>query len=307
MSVTLVAQDATAAYSADAPPAISNVDLEIRPGSAIGIVGESGSGKTTIARMLAGFLSPIAGSVTVNGRTWASVPRTDAIRGSVQFIFQDPYGSLNPWQTVLQSVSEAVQVGEHVTRRRAQSRAKKLLESTGLSRDVFPRRPRALSGGQCQRVGIARALASQPQIIIADEPTSAVDVSVQAQILNLLLELQQERHLGLVLISHDLAVVRHLTDDALVVYRGRVLERGPTETLLLEPAHPYTRLLLDSLPGSAAPVAQIRNEGVADHSCRFAERCSRLDLLCDPVPVTHLSAHHEVVCRHPLSRPAYEE
>jgi oligopeptide/dipeptide ABC transporter ATP-binding protein len=304
LSVTIEVKGAVGAYGVNGPRVLHEIDLVVEPGSAIGVVGESGSGKTTLARMLVGFLDPVEGSVTVNGQRWKEISRRSPLRGSVQYIFQDPYGSLNPWMTALEAVAEAVEVHDRVSSSAARARATELLASTGLSADAMIRRPERLSGGQCQRVGIARALASRPSIVIADEPTSALDVSVQAQILNLLLELQIQQQIGLVLISHDLGVVRHLTDTTLVIYRGRTLERGPTQAILAAPAHPYTRLLLDTVPGSDSPLETVVNQGEDRHPCVFAGRCPRLAANCVELAITDLNDSHSVLCRHPFVGPS---
>ena len=226
------------------------------------------------------------------------------MRGAgVQMIFQDPVGALNPWLSAREAVAEAVRHWYGTSRGEARRKAGDLLAETGLSGEAMDRRPRELSGGQCQRVGIARALACQPAVIVADEPTSALDVSVQAQILNLLVALQESHDLALVLISHDLSVIRHMTDDAVVMYGGRIVERGPTDTLMERPAHPYTQLLVDpnddgeQLPARAAP-----SSASVEHPCPFAQRCPYLQpdcsgILHDPGPKA------PVFCRHPLRWP----
>jgi peptide/nickel transport system ATP-binding protein len=234
--------------------AVKGVDLEVKPGDAIGIVGESGSGKTTLGRMLVGALRPTEGQLLIEGKDWSSINRNDPNRREIQMIFQDPYGSLTPWRTPRQIVAEVVRHWRKCSRTEASQAAEELLLEVGLPAEAIDRRPRRLSGGQCQRVGIARALACDPQVIVADEPTSALDVSVQAQILNLLLALRASRGLALVLISHDLGVVRHMVDEALVMRNGVVVERGDSETLFTNPQEEYTRLLVDSTP--SLPVAR---------------------------------------------------
>ena len=229
------------AYPRTRAPALTGVSFQLAPGSSLGIVGESGSGKTTLGRLLIGALTPTAGEVLVKGRTWDSVGRRDSLRRSVQMVFQDPYGALNPMLTAIGAVTEACQVAGGMTKAAACRRAEALLAEVGLTGPVCGRRARQLSGGQCQRVGIARALACNPAVLVADEPTSSLDVSVQAQILNLLTDLRERYELTLVLISHDLAVVGYMTEDAMVMYRGRVVETGKTALLLSKPAHPYTR------------------------------------------------------------------
>jgi oligopeptide/dipeptide ABC transporter ATP-binding protein len=297
------AREIDVSFSSNAPPAVAEVSLTIPEGAAIGIVGESGSGKTTLGRVLVGALEPTNGSVTVEGRPWSSVKRRDPLRRSVQMIFQDPYGSLNPWLTARATVAEVVRVWESISRQEAEQRAEDLLREVGFARDAMGRRPGQLSGGQCQRVGIARALACDPRILIADEPTSSLDVSVQAQILNLLASLRERRGLALVLISHDLAVVRYATDEALVMYAGHVVERGPTEQLFAQPLHPYTQVLVDSIPGHEGPARPVDNQLAEAAGCVFAPRCAFVQADCLTEQPALTERHdHLVACIHPQTR-----
>jgi peptide/nickel transport system ATP-binding protein len=243
MDLVLQAAGITHRYGRKGDPVLRDVDLSVERGMALGIIGESGSGKTTIGRILVGAIRPDEGDATVLGSNWSTVKRRDERRRRVQMIFQDPYGSLNPWLTPLQAVTEAAYAWTP-SRRAAQSQARDLLAEVGLVGDVVRRKPSGLSGGQRQRVGIARALATDPIAIVADEPTSSLDVSVQAQIVNLIDDLRHQRGLALVLISHDLAVVRHLTDSVVVMRRGQVVECGPTSVTLSAPDHEYTRELV---------------------------------------------------------------
>jgi peptide/nickel transport system ATP-binding protein len=238
--------------------AVDDVTVEVEAGQAIGIVGESGSGKTTLARVLAGLLRPQHGQVLLNGTvvfgaTAADYPRAE--RWQVQMVFQDPYSSLNPRQRAWEAVAEAVQVWQRLGRRQAKQAALDLLRSIGITEEQADQYPRALSGGQRQRVSVARALAPRPRALIADEPTSAIDQSAQAQLLNILRRLQRERGLAVIFISHDLAIVRYLTSRVYVMKSGQVVESGATAAVLTAPTHPYTRLLLDSIAGRHAPAA----------------------------------------------------
>ncbi|MFI5914501.1 dipeptide ABC transporter ATP-binding protein [Dactylosporangium sp. NPDC051541] len=222
--------------------ALDGVDLTLHRGQALGLVGESGSGKTTLARIIVGLERADSGTVTpLGGRQW---------RREVQYIFQDPYSSLDPRLTVAQTLREPLELN-HVGVARADipGRIDALLDEVELPRGFRDRLPSELSGGQRQRVGIARALASEPSLIVADEPVSALDLSVQARILRLLARLRAEHGLTYLFISHDLAVVRYLCDDVVVLRAGRVVEHGPTDEVLERPAHPYTRSLLDAIPG----------------------------------------------------------
>lgn len=225
---------------------LHNIDVNVASGDRLGIVGESGSGKTTLARLLVGAMSPSDDSVTVNSQRWNRVSRRSGLRRSVQMIHQDPFASLNPHLTAHAAVQEAALVCRRIPRRRAAEIAFDLLDSVGVSRTMAERKARGLSGGQCQRVAIARALAADPAIIVADEPTSALDLSVQAQIMNVLLDVMDEHSTGLVIVSHDLAVIRHLTQDVVVMRHGRIVERGRTAEVLTDPVHPYTRSLCDA-------------------------------------------------------------
>jgi peptide/nickel transport system ATP-binding protein len=302
-------RDVSVRFPGRADPAVENVSLEVHSGAALGIVGESGSGKTTLARALVGALKPTGGSVEVSGRPWSDIRRKDPLRRSIQMIFQDPYGSLSPWQTALRTVAEVLEQWHPMSRRQANVGAAELLAEVGLSSDAMHRRPSQLSGGQCQRVGIARALACDPDVLVADEPTSSLDVSVQAQILNLLLSLRTKRSLALVLISHDLMVVDYMTAEAIIMYKGHVVERGPTRRLLQQPQHPYTRVLIDSIPGREGGAEFVANAVVDSKGCVFAARCAHMQAKCltDP-PALEDDSAGAVACHYPLgTRPDVEE
>jgi oligopeptide/dipeptide ABC transporter ATP-binding protein len=281
--------------------ALCDVDLSVARGDTIGIVGESGSGKSTLARVLAGAIPPTAGTMLVDGEPWSAIPRDDPRRRRVQMVFQDPYASLNPLRSALDVVAEVHQVWNRLSRRDARSRAHEDLERVGLATALHNEKPRRLSGGQCQRVGVARALACDPEVLIADEPTSALDVSVQAQILNLIQSLQRERGLAVILVSHDLSVVRYMTATTLVMYSGEVVERGATAQLLREPRHPYTDLLLASAPGSGREPAS-PNEIAVTGACVFSARCPRAAEKCLNDHPELSSDAHSFRCHFPLSQ-----
>lgn len=251
---------------------LRDIDLAVGASEIVAVVGESGSGKSTLAKVLTGQLQPNDGHALVEGRPWSEVSRRDPARHRVQMIFQDSKDALNPWMTALETVSEAVRVVDGGRRAQADARARRLLEDVGLAGAVVDRRPSRLSGGQCQRVGIARALAHRPSVLVADEPTSALDVSVQAQVLALLRRLRLEQEMAIVIITHDLNVVRSLADRILVLYRGRTMEVGSADDVLGEPAHPYSRLLVDSRPGVEGVLPVVLSE-VGPHPCSFAARC----------------------------------
>ncbi|WP_255408509.1 ABC transporter ATP-binding protein [Plantactinospora sp. KBS50] len=229
--------------------AVNGVSLEVRSGETLGLVGESGCGKSTLSRSIVGITRPTEGRVTVAGRDVTAMRPGDlrTVAATVQYVFQDPYASLNPRRTIGQSIEEALgQAG--VSGADLATRARELLERVGLDGDHLDRYPYAFSGGQRQRIGIARALAASPKMLILDEPVSALDVSIQAQIINLLEQLRDEFSLGYLFIAHDLAVVRHLSDRVAVMYLGRIVETGTAEQVYESPQHPYTAALLSSTP-----------------------------------------------------------
>jgi oligopeptide transport system ATP-binding protein len=233
--------------------AVDDVDLAVGPGGSLAIVGESGSGKTTIARMLVGLSRPTAGTIRACGRDRSTPSRSAAERrrrgAEVQIVFQDPYSSLDPRHSAQRALDEVLRLhghGSDAQSRRA--RIAELGELVGLDDRMLRALPRDLSGGQRQRIAIARALAADPRLIILDESVAALDVSIQAQVLNLLADIREQTQVSYILISHDLAVVRQITDEAIVMHRGRVVERGRTEAILDSPQDPYTRMLRASVP-----------------------------------------------------------
>jgi peptide/nickel transport system ATP-binding protein len=235
--------------------ALKGVSIEVRPGESVGLVGESGSGKTTLGRCLVGLETPTAGTVEIDGRNasdFGAMTQADrsATRRTIQMVFQDPYSTLNPRHSVRRALTEAVRTAGAEAMAHIDGRVSELLKEVGLPESYADRRPASLSGGERQRVAIARALSVGPKILVCDEPVSALDVSVQAQILNLFKRLQTELGLSYLFITHDLAVVRQIADRIYVLYLGEIVEEGPTEEVMGNPKHTYTRRLLDSIPRS---------------------------------------------------------
>lgn len=284
--------------------AVDGLSLFVEAGSAVGIVGESGCGKSTLARAIVGLVAPTSGTVRFAGMELPAHRDVES-RRRIQMVFQDPGSSLNPRMTVGQVLKELLRVHDIVPRDRIDQRCAELMELVGLSPSLLDVRPRRLSGGQRQRVGIARALAVEPEILIADEAVAALDVSVQAAIVNLLVDLQRRLGLTLLFIAHDLAVVRNLSDRVAVMYLGRVVETGPTEVIFRHPRHPYTRALLDAVPrlehrrqaGHALLPGEPPSPLRVPTGCRFHPRCPRAEERCrTDDPALHGPPEHLVAC-----------
>jgi len=267
--------------------AVDDVSFTLRPGTVTALVGESGSGKSTVARLLARLYVPTSGSIRFRDKDVAgdrSRKAGLAYRGDVQMIFQDPFGSLNPVKTIRHHLERPLRIYKVVPSDQIERRVHELLESVGLvpAAQIAAKYPHQLSGGQRQRVAIARTLAVEPVVLLADEPTSMLDVSIRIGILNLMLELKEQKQIAFLYVTHDLASARYVADDILVMYAGQIVERGPIEDVLADPLHPYTKLLLSAAPDPATAVEAKRIEirkGLASaavdppEGCRFVERC----------------------------------
>ncbi|BBH16321.1 ABC transporter ATP-binding protein [Nocardioides baekrokdamisoli] len=300
--------------------AVDDVSLEIRRGETLGLVGESGCGKSSLARCLTKLYDIDSGSLTFDGRDITKTSRKDMqpLRREMQMIFQDPYGSLNPKRRVGSIIGDALAIHKMGDGPARKAKVQELMEVVGLNPEHFNRYPADFSGGQRQRIGIARALALKPKLIVCDEPVSALDVSIQAQVINLLQDLQKEFGLTYLFISHDLSVVQHISDRIAVMYLGRVIETGPSETIFSASAHPYTRALLSAKP-AADPTAADRRERIVlagdlpspiapPSGCRFHPRCPKAEMDCTTiVPTSDLLSgegyeRHFVDCLHPLRK-----
>ncbi|MER6731502.1 ABC transporter ATP-binding protein [Streptomyces puniciscabiei] len=289
--------------------AVDGIDITVHAGESFGLVGESGCGKSTTGRLITRLLEPTSGTITYRGRdiSHASRGQLASIRSEIQMIFQDPYSSLNPRQTVGKIISGPMEINDINPAGGREKRVRELLEIVGLNPEHFNRFPHEFSGGQRQRIGVARALALEPKLIVADEPVSALDVSIQAQVVNLLQEVQKELGIAFVFIAHDLAIVRHFSQRVAVMYLGKIIEVGDRDSIYTRPRHPYTHALLSAVPevnlseDDTGARERIRLAGDVPSpisppsGCRFRTRCWKAQERCatEEPPLIQISGNRE--------------
>jgi oligopeptide/dipeptide ABC transporter ATP-binding protein len=289
--------------------AVDDVSFSIQPGETLGLVGESGCGKSTTGRLITRLIEPTSGSIRLKGEDLLTLDRNQmlAARKQMQLVFQDPYSSLNPRKTIMQTLYRPLEIhGFGDSWRERRERVLELLNLVGLGREHVDRYPHEFSGGQRQRIAIARALAVYPDLVIGDEPVSALDVSVQAQILNLFRELQEQFKLTYLFIAHDLSVIRHISDRVAVMYVGKIVESGPVAEVFARPQHPYTRALMAAVPEAdpdkPAPRLTLQGEVATPidppPGCRLCKRCPIATPNCttDPPPLREAAPAHFVAC-----------
>mgnify|MGYP006278520969 CR=1 FL=1 len=288
--------------------AVDAVDLDVFPRETLGLVGESGCGKTTLGRAILGLYRPAGGEVLFRGQGFGSdaAGTRQSLYRNLQMVFQNPYSSLNPRMTVAQTIGEALAFHGIVAASGIAAETARLLTLVGLTSDLGSRYPRALSGGQCQRVGLARVMSVRPQMLVLDEAVAALDVSIQAQVLNLLIDLREAHGLSMIFIAHELSVVRHISHRVAVMYLGKIVEIGTRYEIFERPKHPYTQSLLAAVPrlGTAKRKRQAALQGDVPSpynipsGCRFQTRCPRVQAICRQAapPAVKLSASHRADC-----------
>ena len=290
--------------------AVAGLDFELFSGKTLAVVGESGCGKSTLARLVTMIEEPTAGTLVLDGKTITRADWADH-RSSVQIVFQDPYGSLNPRQRIGAILQEPLAINRpDIPAQERQKKAREMLGLVGLRPEHFDRYPHMFSGGQRQRIAVARALMLEPKVLVLDEPVSALDLSIQSAILNLLVELQERLDLAYLFISHDLSVVKHVADDVIVMYLGRAVEKGPKDSVFAAPQHPYTKALLSATPNADPTVKseRIKLEGELPSpldvitGCPFAPRCWKAQDICrQDLPILDGDAHQSA-CHFPIGK-----
>lgn len=298
--------------------AVDGLSFDVRPGETLGVVGESGCGKSTMGRLITRLLEPTGGKVEFEGRdiTHLSTGKMRPMRRDVQMIFQDPYGSLNPRHTVGGIIGTPFRLQKVDPQGGVKKEVQRLLELVGLNPEHYNRYPHEFSGGQRQRIGIARALALNPKLVVADEPVSALDVSIQAQVVNLLDDLQSELGLTYVIIAHDLSVIRHVSDRIAVMYLGKIVELADRASLYSTPMHPYTKALLSAVPVPDPKRRNAKSDRILitgdvpspispPSGCRFHTRCWKATEICKTTepPLIQLAPGHQTACHHPENAP----
>lgn len=289
--------------------ALNGVSFELAAGKTLAVVGESGCGKSTLARALTLIEEPSSGSLQIAGQevTGANKAQRKNLRRDVQMIFQNPYASLNPRQKIGDQLAEPLLINTRLSRNERREKVQHMMQQVGLRPEHYQRYPHMFSGGQRQRIALARAMILQPKVLVADEPTSALDVSIQAQVLNLFMDLQDEFNTAYVFISHNLAVVRHVADDVLVMYLGRPVEMGPSELIYQRPLHPYTQALLSATPTidpnpnkpKIKIVGELPNPLNPPSGCAFHKRCPYATALCSQqLPELRAIDSRQVACHH---------
>lgn len=317
MSTVLEAHELTRHYNvsrglfqpAATVQALNGVSFSLQAGKTLAVVGESGCGKSTLARALTLIEDPSSGSLQIAGREVAGASKAERkqLRRDVQMVFQNPYASLNPRQKIGDQLAEPLLINTNLSRAERREKVQAMMQQVGLRPEHYQRYPHMFSGGQRQRIALARAMMLQPKVLVADEPTSALDVSIQAQVLNLFMDLQEQYQTGYVFISHNLAVVRHVADDVLVMYLGRPVEMGAAEALYARPLHPYTRALLSATPAIHPDPdkprmkisGELPNPLNPPSGCAFHKRCPHADERCrGERPELRLIDARQVACHH---------
>ena len=287
--------------------AVDDITFTLEAGKTLGVVGESGCGKTTLGRTVLHLVPPTSGKIVFDGEDLSNPTKKQlaAARNKMQIIFQDPYSSLNPRMSVCEAIMEPLQIKGGMSKAQMLEETRKLMDTVGLAERFENAFPHEMDGGRRQRVGIARALALKPKFIVCDEPVSALDVSIQAQIINLMLDLQEERHIAYMFVTHDLSVVKYISDDIMVMYMGNMVEKAPAQQLFDNPMHPYTQALLSAIP---VPSIHNRKERIIMQGeisspidpkpgCRFAARCRYAGPECaQPQKLEELEPNHFVSC-----------